>query len=158
MCQFANFAVFLMGHITDWRTAAGINAALRIFTALYIMLVRCRLTILKRMHHTHLLNDHNINTLYKRLAPLSVVPLSFLFHRSISFSLLSFLCYLTLFLPHCREESIFPNISHNSSHKPTNTDYALHWHAFVSFWHFTRSRHHRCSHLLKIHSSVLQEK
>jgi hypothetical protein len=38
-CQISVFVVFFMGTITDWRSAAGINAALPIFTALYVLLV-----------------------------------------------------------------------------------------------------------------------
>jgi hypothetical protein len=34
------FVVFLMGNITDWRTAAGINAALPVITVLYALLVK----------------------------------------------------------------------------------------------------------------------
>jgi len=39
-CQISVFVVFLMGNITDWRTAAGTNAALPLFTVLYILMVR----------------------------------------------------------------------------------------------------------------------
>ena len=39
-CQISVFVVFLMGNVIDWRTAAGINTALPIFTVLYVLLVR----------------------------------------------------------------------------------------------------------------------
>ncbi|PSN40576.1 hypothetical protein C0J52_10778 [Blattella germanica] len=38
-CQVSYFVVFLMGNVTHWRTAAGINAALPIFTVLYVLLM-----------------------------------------------------------------------------------------------------------------------
>ncbi|KDR09649.1 Solute carrier family 2, facilitated glucose transporter member 6, partial [Zootermopsis nevadensis] len=38
-CQVSVFVVFLMGNITDWRSVAGINAALPIFTICYVVLM-----------------------------------------------------------------------------------------------------------------------
>ncbi|PNF29285.1 hypothetical protein B7P43_G08957 [Cryptotermes secundus] len=38
-CQISVFVVFLMGNITDWRTAAGMNAALPIITVLYTLMM-----------------------------------------------------------------------------------------------------------------------
>ena len=38
-CQCGFFLEYLFGSLTDWRTAAGINAPLPIFTAIYIALV-----------------------------------------------------------------------------------------------------------------------
>lgn len=38
-CQIGVFVVFLMGNIIDWRTVAGINAALPIFTVLYVLMM-----------------------------------------------------------------------------------------------------------------------
>jgi hypothetical protein len=53
-CQVSVFVIYLLGNLTDWRTVAGISAAMPVITALYALMVStsCDITNTFREHST----------------------------------------------------------------------------------------------------------